>query len=211
MDKSRLQTLSDGVFAIVMTLLILDVRLPDTFRLTTNADFWRGLRVVLPNIGAYTLSFILISVFWNAHHTLFRRVVIIDGRLLWLNLIYLLLVTFIPYPTSLLAKAPSLAAAVQLYGLSLLATSLFHPLLLLYQRPQWPQSDQYDQVGWRRSLRMSLVAPTFYFVALVLTAVSVPLSYLPLVFVPLYYIVNSWTNRLPPPVSHRDSTLSNEH
>ena len=200
MDKSRLETFSDGVFAIVITLLILDVRLPETVRLTTDAGFWNGLRLVMPNIGAYALSFVLIGVFWNAHHTLFRLVRSIDGRLIWLNFGYLLLVTFIPYPTSLLSKAPELASAVQLYAGSLLATSLFHPLLLLYLRPHWQQHTDYRQRGWRNFLKMSLTAPAFYSLALLLTFVGVSLSYVPIVFVPLFYIVRSWTGAMPSPV-----------
>lgn len=206
MDKTRLETLSDGVFAIVITLLILDVRLPDGFRLATNADFWRGLWLVGPNIGAYALSFGLISVFWNAHHTLFRFIRTLDGRLLWLNFGYLLFVTFIPYPTSLLSKAPQLAGAVQLYAGSLLATSVFHPILLLHLRARWRADGTYDPAGWSQSFQLSLVAPFLYATAIILTGVQVRLSYVPLVFVPLFYVIRSWTNTLPPPTHQEPET-----
>ena len=195
-----METFSDGVFAIVITLLILDVRLPETVRLTTDAGFWHGLRLVLPNIGAYALSFMLISLFWTAHHTLFRLIRAIDGRVIWLNFGYLLLITFIPYPTSLLSKAPQLASAVQLYAGSLLATSLFHPMLLRYFQPHLQRHADYRHQGWRRSMRVSFLAPALYLLALLLTFVSVPLSYVPIVFIPLFYVVGTWTGAMPSPV-----------
>ena len=204
MNKNRLEALSDGVFAIVITLLILDVRLPDNFRLDTNINFWHGIKSVLPNVGAYALSFGLISVFWNAHHIMFRFIRTIDGRLIWLNLAYLAFVTFIPFPTSLLSKAPQLEASVQLYALTLLATSLFHPVILLYLRSRWRQSGTYEHVNWSRSFRVSLIAPSFYSTALVLTTINVTISYVPLVFVPLFYIIRSWMDTLPPLINQKN-------
>ena len=82
----------------------------------------------------------------------------------------------------------------------MLATSLSYPLLLLYLRPHWQQHTDYRQRGWRGSLKMSLIAPALYSLALLLTWVSVPLSYVPIVFIPLFYVVGTWTGAMPSPV-----------
>jgi uncharacterized membrane protein len=99
MSKQRLEAFSDGVFAIVITLLILEVHLPIEGELT-----WTALAPALPHVLAFILSFVLVGTYWIAHHTMWGFVGKVDRYLLWLNLVLLLTVVFIPFPAALLGS-----------------------------------------------------------------------------------------------------------
>jgi len=127
MNKTRLEAFSDGVFAIVITLLILNVHVPDGRSLTMQS-----LRPLVPSLATFVLSFIIVGVYWVAHHHMMHFVVQVNRRLLWLNLLTLLTVVFIPFPTSLLGTGFNNPLAVRLYGLSLIATNFSGLLFWLY-------------------------------------------------------------------------------
>jgi len=127
MNKTRLEAFSDGVFAIVITLLILNVHVPDGRTLTIQS-----LRPLVPSLATFVLSFIIVGVYWVAHHHMMHFVVQVNRRLLWLNLLVLLTVVFIPFPTSLLGTGFNNPLAVRLYGLSLIATNFSGLLFWLY-------------------------------------------------------------------------------
>src|SRR5215472_17828659 len=127
MSKIRLEAFSDGVFAIVITLLILNVRVPDGRTLTLT-----GLRPLIPSLATFVLSFIIVGVYWISHHHTLHFVKEVNRRLLWLNLLVLLCVVFIPFPTSLLGTGFNNPLAVRLYGLSLIATNLSGLFFWLY-------------------------------------------------------------------------------
>jgi len=127
MNKTRLEAFSDGVFAIVITLLILNVRVPDGQTLTLHS-----LRPLVPALATFVLSFIMVGVYWITHHHMLHFITQVNRRLLWLNLLVLLCVVFIPFPTSLLGTGFNNPLSVRLYGLSLIATNLSGLLFWLY-------------------------------------------------------------------------------
>jgi len=126
-SKSRLEAFSDGVFAIVITLLILNVHVPDGRTLTLD-----GLRPLVPPLATFVLSFIIVGVYWISHHHTLHFIKAVNRRLLWLNLLVLLCVVFIPFPTSLLGTGFNNPLAVRLYGFSLIATNASGLLFWLY-------------------------------------------------------------------------------
>jgi uncharacterized membrane protein len=98
--KSRTEAFSDGVFAIAITLLIIEVRVPDS-----EPDELAGDLVSLwPSYAAYVVSFIIIGIIWVNHHMIFERITTVDRPLLFLNLLMLLTVAFLPFPTALLGE-----------------------------------------------------------------------------------------------------------
>jgi len=127
MKKTRLEAFSDGVFAIVITLLILNVRVPDGRNLTLQS-----LRPLVPPLATFVLSFIMVGIYWIAHHHMLHFITQVNRRLLWLNLLVLLCVVFIPFPTSLLGTGFNNPLAVRLYGLSLIATKVSGLFFWLY-------------------------------------------------------------------------------
>jgi uncharacterized membrane protein len=114
-SKYRMEIFSDGVFAIVITLLVLELRPPDVQRFTFSA-----LSSVAPNVFAFVLSFVIVGMYWIAHHNMAVFVKGVDRLLLWLNLVLLLMIVFIPFSTAVLGRHLRDPDAVMLYGLNLL-------------------------------------------------------------------------------------------
>lgn len=122
-STGRIEAFSDGVIAIAITLLVLEIGVPE-------ADFenlWRGILEQWPSYLAYATSFLTIGGIWLAHHGIFRRLAFADARIMRLNLLLLMAVAFLPFPTKLMAEAirdpEAEQAAVIFYGLNLLVIS----------------------------------------------------------------------------------------
>ena len=119
------------MFAIAITLLIIDIRLPTLPDQPTDQDLLDGLREVLPSIVAYGLSFATIGLYWLAHWRRYRYLTGVNERLVALNLVLLGLIAFIPFPTAVIGEHGDLAAAVILYAITLSAAGLVGPLTWL--------------------------------------------------------------------------------
>jgi uncharacterized membrane protein len=113
-DTGRVLALSDGVFAIASTLLVLEVRLPKG--LTTEAEFTQGLRDLLPDLRSYAVSYLLIAMFWLAHHRLFRLVRRVRPAVIRLNLLLLGVVALLPFSTAMLGDYGREPRAVAIYS-----------------------------------------------------------------------------------------------
>jgi uncharacterized membrane protein len=116
----RILALSDGVFAIALTLLILDIAVPAT---TSNNDLAKVLLDLWPRYLAFALSFLVISRFWVIHRQAFRLIVRGDPALVWLNLLLLLFISFLPFPTAVLGEHNGSPAAAVLYAVAVCLTS----------------------------------------------------------------------------------------
>jgi uncharacterized membrane protein len=119
----RVEAFSDGVFAIAITLLILEVSVPES----EFGNLWRGIADQWPSYLAYATSFITIGGIWLVHHAIFRRLQFANTSVMRLNLALLMVVSFLPFPTKLLAEAihetDAERAAVIFYGATLLLIS----------------------------------------------------------------------------------------
>jgi uncharacterized membrane protein len=161
--KNRVEALVDGIFSVAMTLLVLGVKLPDGLQLSSNADMLRHFASVEFSFGIYVISFCVLAMFWIAHHFQFRYAARIDHTLLWINLIFLLLVTLIPFTTSLIASYGTLELPVLLYAANQLLLFLmlaFH-LRRLRHVPELTTSEFTPHIGnimWRR-LRVVCIVP----------------------------------------------------
>ena len=126
--KIPLEAFSDGVFAIVITLLILDIRFPEV----PYSQFTTTLVSVLPRILAYVMSFIIIGLYLVVHHNSMHAMKKTDRGFLWLNILLLLCVSFIPFPTSLLGRYPYQAWPIIIYGITLITCNAVGYVMLLY-------------------------------------------------------------------------------
>jgi uncharacterized membrane protein len=125
MESRRVETLADGVFAIAMTLLVLGVHVPELPDPVTGAALVGSLRVILPSVVGYAVSFIILGTLWIGHHTQFHFIRRVDRTLLWLNIFYLLCVAFLPLTTALVARYPLQPVAIGVYGGTLLLSGVF--------------------------------------------------------------------------------------
>jgi uncharacterized membrane protein len=144
-ENARIEAFSDGVFAIAITLLILELKVPPHDSVHSVADLWKGLINLWPSYFAFLLSFGIILVSWVNHHYLFNIVEKSSRHFLYANGFLLLTITFMPFPTALLAEyigTDYVKPAVALYcfggvvnsiGWNLLLYTVYKPKLLLYK------------------------------------------------------------------------------
>ena len=130
--KNRIEALADGIFAVAMTLLVLDIKSSDNVAFETTNGLIGYLATLEHSFAMYAISFVVLAIFWIAHHILFHYVRHVDRRLLWINMAFLLLVTFVPFSTDLLGDHGHLPLPVVVYGLNLIALGGLIALQLHY-------------------------------------------------------------------------------
>lgn len=121
MSKARLETLCDGVFAIVMTLLVLELIPRDLPHGLTDAALRSYLAAAWPKFASYLISFVAVAHYWVGHHAEFHYIRNTDRRHIWINMALLLAVSLIPFSAALLGAQSGVPTGVQLYGLNLIA------------------------------------------------------------------------------------------
>lgn len=173
MKKNRLESFSDGVFAIVITLLVLDLRLPAV----SYAALGGSLRALVPSIAAYVLSFLLVGMYWVFHHHAFTLLDAVDGVLLWINIVFLLFISFMPFPTMMLGRYPFQTLPVVFYGVNLLLANLMGLLSLIYLRfnPQLASARHTPDLN-RRQVQMYLGVNGIYIANIALAVVAPTVS-----------------------------------
>jgi uncharacterized membrane protein len=125
--NARLEMFSDGVFAIALTLLIIDIKIPPTAEINSTSALWLELRHILPSIFAFVLSFAIILVTWVNHHNALKLAGKSSPAFMYANGLLLLSVVFIPFPTSLVGEfilTDHASPAVVVYNLVLILQSL---------------------------------------------------------------------------------------
>ncbi|HEY6293585.1 MAG TPA: TMEM175 family protein [Terriglobia bacterium] len=123
----RLAALSDGIFAVAMTLLVLDLRVPATEAVHSEHDLWRALVLLAPRLVMYLMSFLTLGIFWVGQQTQLNHLARSDRHLTWIHLAFLLAVTVTPFSTALLAEHSRYRIALLTYwaNILLLGTVLY--------------------------------------------------------------------------------------
>jgi uncharacterized membrane protein len=187
-NAERVRALSDGVFAVAMTLLVLEIRLPLSEGGLTNHELWSELVDLGPRLAAYLLSFTMLGTFWLAQHTLLGLTDRSNRSLSWANLFFLLFVTTLPFTASVLAEHPHLSLAVGVYwlNLALLGLTLAGCVWRTARGGLVPEGhrDQLAIFGRRIALAQGL-----YAAAALLALVSPPTSIAALAVVQLFFVV----------------------
>jgi uncharacterized membrane protein len=120
-SKSRLEALSDGVFAVVMTILVLQLGGTAISDAETATKLEAALFAQWPTFVSYAISFLVVGLYWVSHHTYFTFIQDVDERQLWLNLLFLFFLSLIPFAADLIGEHPYFRAGAVLYGLDLTA------------------------------------------------------------------------------------------
>src|SRR5258706_9934291 len=122
MTKGRLEAFSDGVIAIIITIMVLELKVPQ------GADL-AALRPLLPKVLSYVLSFVFLGIYWNNHHHLFQLVQHINGRILWANLHLLFWLSLTPFVTGWMGENNFAAVPAAMYGIVLLFAAVAYFIL----------------------------------------------------------------------------------
>jgi uncharacterized membrane protein len=123
-ELDRIVYFSDAVFAIAITLLVLDIHVPEIPERLVDEQLPGRLLALWPKYLSYVLSFVVILMYWMAHHIIFRAIKRYDRTLIWLNSLFLMCIAFLPFPTSLLGEYGDNQLAVAIYAASLAVARL---------------------------------------------------------------------------------------
>ena len=162
MDTKRLEAFSDGVIAIIITIMVLELRAPHEHELT-------ALRPLFPVFLSYVLSFIYLGIYWNNHHHMLHVTRQVSGAILWANLHLLFWLSLIPFTTAWIGETTAAPTPTALYGVVLLAAAIAYTIL------------QYAIVAkhGRRSLLATAIGRDLKGTAsLIMYGVAIPASYL---------------------------------
>ena len=122
MGKSRLEAFSDGVLAIIITIMVLDLRAP-------HGSAWPDLAPIAPVFMAYVLSFVYIGIYWNNHHHMLHATDAVNGAVLWANLHLLFWLSLVPFVTAWMGENLAATAPTALYGVNLLMAAIAYWIL----------------------------------------------------------------------------------
>lgn len=184
LTKNRIEAFSDGVIAIIITIMAFDLKLQELPIHFSEADVWRTLMGVVPKILSYLLSFVILAIMWLNHHTLFDRLPHSDSKLVWYNMFLLFAMSLIPMPTNFLAAHPFLPQAVMFYGF-VMALNAFGFFLL-----RWYVEVNAKMIPYNRQIqRSNMVSTLLYITTIPLAYVSVYLSFAIFVGIPIWYFL----------------------
>ncbi|WP_157208720.1 TMEM175 family protein [Mariniflexile maritimum] len=122
MTKGRLEAFTDGVLAIIITIMVLELKVP-------QGGTFKDLSALLPVFGSYVLSFVYVAIYWNNHHHMMQTVKHVSGSILWANMHLLFWLSLIPFVTGWMGENHFTEATVFLYGLVLLAAAIAYFIL----------------------------------------------------------------------------------
>ncbi len=122
MGKGRLEAFSDGVLAVIITIMVLELQVP-------HSSEWAALKQVVPVLLSYVLSFVFIGIYWNNHHHLLHAVERVNGRVLWANLHLLFWLSIVPFATDWMGVNHWASVPVALYGAVLFMAGLAFTIL----------------------------------------------------------------------------------
>ena len=129
-DPGRLMGLTDGIFGMVMTLLVFGIALPE-LQIATYSDFIGFISTLTPTIGVTIISFVLISSFWLYHHE-FIKIKRLNIPYLWINILFLICISFIPFTTSLIGHYSHFFLSEAIFGLDIFLTIVFFLIMYNY-------------------------------------------------------------------------------
>jgi uncharacterized membrane protein len=163
MEKNRLEALSDGVLAIIITIMVLEFKTPAT-------GDWTGLASILPTLLSYLLSFIYIGIYWNNHHHMIKLADEVTGGILWANLHLLFWLSLVPFMTRWMDESGFAVVPVFIYGVNLLLAAVAYAILQAgFVRQQGPGGRLAGALGRNVKARIS---PVIYIAGCALAFVS---------------------------------------
>ena len=188
---ARVEAFSDGVLAIVITLLVLELRIPHLQDVLSRREAWDALRLLLPKFGSFVLSFAYVAVFWVNHHHFFDVIAEVSPALVWLNNLLLLLLCFIPFPTGFIGEYPSNPVALALFAMVLMGAGLVFTLMWCYAYRRGLMKPSVRPKMAKDAVQRGLLGPPFYAIAAAGGFVAPWVAWAVFVAVPVFFFVHS--------------------
>jgi uncharacterized membrane protein len=187
MEKNRLEAFSDGVLAIIITIMVLELKVPHPTEQMPHPDKLEDLKDLLPVFLSYVLSFIYVGIYWNNHHHMFQSTREVTGGILWANLHLLFWLSLFPFSTAWIGANHLAPTPVAVYGVVLLMAAIaYYILQSAIIRSQGRNSLLAAAIGkdWKGK-----ISPLCYLAAIPLAFVSVWIANALFVFVAILWLV----------------------
>ena len=191
-SKSRIETLTDGVFAIVMTILVLEITVPQISHSETAIELPKQLLELWPVIQSYGTSFIILGFFWIAHDYQFHYVKRANRTFLWITIFYLMFIAFVPFSTSLIGEYGDQQISVIIYAVNISIIGFWEYIRWKYATKDHQLVDSdLNRTFITKMSRRFLLGPTIYLIAVAISFVSTQLSLVIFIATPLYFLVSA--------------------
>ncbi len=193
---TRVETLSDGVVAIVITIMVLEFKLPSVDNKATSTLITEHLLHLVPYFVVYLFSFMMIGILWTNHHHMFHLLDKIDNTVLWQNFTFLFFLSLIPFATGLLGANLKIPASVAFYGFVLLLTTLSFTVMRSYtlshgfvhKDTEKKFTDEVYKIS-KRAKYKGYIGSAAYLLAIPLAYISVYVSYLFFLVPPILFFL----------------------
>jgi uncharacterized membrane protein len=188
LSKGRLETLTDGVFAIIMTILVFNISVPELILFTEGEHAEERLSIKLaslwPDILAYIISFTTLAVYWVTHHRIFRWILFVDRPLIWINISFLMTIGIVPFSTTLLTQYLDQQISIFAYSFNaILAGVIVYALYFYAKRHPVLVDKTVPALIVRRSGRRIIVTTLTYSIAILFSFTYLPASWFLLILV----------------------------
>lgn len=199
MDKTRLEFLSDGVFAIVFTLLIIEIHVPEFHHShVTNQELWQALVSITPLFISYYVSFVVLTMFWISHHALFGLIKhTINRKIILINFAFLCMIAFVPFSANLIGTHAGTELAFVVYGLNIFAIGIINLAMLKYAHYS---NDIDTSIITPRLFKQAVfrftITPLFSIIGIIVVFFSFPLALFFFAFPILFNIIPGGLNYL---------------
>jgi uncharacterized membrane protein len=189
-SKNRVEVFSDGIFAIIVTLLILEIKVPHISSPESLPELFRALLDLLPKFISWVISFMTLCIVWVNHHRLFEMFKGVNIVLFWLNVNILLWVCFIPFPTALVGDYPHNPLAVASYGIVMFFAGVAFILARLYGlKNKELLNESVSPVAYKKMVLFSFIfGPVSYLFAALLAWVNTYLSFVMYFLIAVYFM-----------------------
>jgi uncharacterized membrane protein len=183
---NRIEAFSDGVIAIIITVMIFDLKLMEV---PTDKTVWSELWKLLPKFLSYALSFLMLAIMWVNHHQLFHQIKYTDRRLLWYSIHLLFWMSAVPFGTTFIGASPMLWQASFFYGIIFFMTALSFTLLRGYVIKKDLLHENISKQAHIKIRNKNRIALLIYLSAAILSMISIYLSFALFLVVPAMYFI----------------------
>ena len=196
-SKSRIEMLTDGIFAIVMTLLVLEIAVPQlTHSEVAAGELPKRLLELWPVIYSYALSFIILGFFWINHHDQFFYIKRGNRVFVWITIFHLMFIAFIPFSTALLGEYTDQQISVVIYGINIAVAGFWAAVQWWYAAKNHRLIDpDLDPNFITIMSRRSVIGTIVYLIAAALSFFSTTVSLVLYIVIPIYYLIPARTNK----------------
>lgn len=187
--SKRLEFLTDGVFAIVVTLLVLEIKVPQLEHGMENTELLASLKKIVPSLIAFIFSFLNVMIFWINHDAIGQAVVYFNRKITLLNVVFLLSISLVPFTSHLVSEYPTSLIAISIYGIVLMLCSLIGSMM--FSEIAFGSDMMIKEVSFERRKKIATIfwiGPFIFLIAILLGLIHVIIPVIFYILTPIVYL-----------------------